>query len=73
MEMFGISSVEELNGAKIHRLENILTLAIHVHDSFDSLDFYLEKREGVRMSTCLSFAHATDMASTRTSETGTPS
>jgi hypothetical protein len=32
-----------LNGSKIHRLENVMTLDMTMHSFFDSLDLYLEK------------------------------
>jgi len=40
--MGGVSVAYELNGADIHRLENVMTLAIHVHDAFDQLELWLE-------------------------------
>ncbi|KAA1472924.1 hypothetical protein DENSPDRAFT_839317 [Dentipellis sp. KUC8613] len=39
----GINSIDELNGAKVHRLQNILTLGTSIHTSFDELDIWLEK------------------------------
>ncbi|KAF9011275.1 hypothetical protein BDQ17DRAFT_1420670 [Cyathus striatus] len=43
LKAFGYKTIdEELNGVKIHRLENILTLNIDVHSAFDSLQIWLE-------------------------------
>ncbi len=39
--MFGIH-MNELDGARIHRLENILTLSPSLHDFFDQLALWLE-------------------------------
>ncbi|EIM91014.1 uncharacterized protein STEHIDRAFT_152697 [Stereum hirsutum FP-91666 SS1] len=39
----GINSFQELNGANIHRLENILTLDTNIHTSFDQLKLWLKK------------------------------
>ncbi|KAH9829561.1 uncharacterized protein C8Q71DRAFT_691789, partial [Rhodofomes roseus] len=40
----GVSSIEELNGPKVHRLENILILGSFYHDAFDQLQLWLENR-----------------------------
>jgi hypothetical protein len=34
--------LEELNGTKVHRLENILTLQLDVHQFFDGLVLWFE-------------------------------
>ncbi|KAL1943932.1 hypothetical protein VTO73DRAFT_3750 [Trametes versicolor] len=39
----GVDSTEELNGAKVHRLENILTLSLDTHTSFDRLQLWLDE------------------------------
>lgn len=39
----GINSIQELNGANIHRLENILTLDTNIHIFFDQLKLWLKK------------------------------
>ena len=38
---------KELNGSEIHRLENVLTLSLSVHDLFDTLRLWLEPVEAV--------------------------
>ncbi|KAF8968106.1 hypothetical protein BDZ97DRAFT_1800895 [Flammula alnicola] len=44
LERFGqIDSIEELNGDKIHRLKNVLTLEPTILDCFDTLEIWLEK------------------------------
>jgi len=44
MERFGqVLGVEELNGADIHRLENIMTMDGTLHTLFDSLGIWLEE------------------------------
>ena len=48
LERFGqISPVDELNGDKIHRLENVLTLDPSIHDWFDKLKIWLERKSDV--------------------------
>jgi hypothetical protein len=48
LERFGqIRTIEELNGDNIHRLENILTLDPGVHDWFDQLKVWLERKPDV--------------------------
>jgi len=39
-----IDTTEELNGAAIHRLENILTLCGEIHERFDKLYMWLERK-----------------------------
>lgn len=42
MSNFGYTRmVDELNGSKIHRLENLISLESQVHDAFDSLALWL--------------------------------
>ena len=44
MVRFGqVLGVEELNGADIHRLENIMTMDETLHTLFDSLGIWLEE------------------------------
>jgi hypothetical protein len=44
MECFGdILITDELNGASIHRLQNILTLCVDLHAKFHSLSIWLEE------------------------------
>ncbi|KAF8889169.1 hypothetical protein CPB84DRAFT_1733076 [Gymnopilus junonius] len=38
-----LRSIEELNGAGVHRLQNVLTLETGLHEFFDSLEIWLEK------------------------------
>lgn len=33
---------DELNGDKVHRLENVMTLSVALHPNFDQLDSYFE-------------------------------
>ncbi|KAF8575890.1 hypothetical protein K439DRAFT_1368763 [Ramaria rubella] len=40
--MGGVFLPDELNGAAVHRLENILTLEVSIHDMFDSLYLWFE-------------------------------
>jgi hypothetical protein len=40
--MGGILLPDELNGADIHRLENVLTLEMGVHAMFDCLGLWFE-------------------------------
>lgn len=43
MERFGqVLSVDELDGAKIHRIENVMTMDVGIHQLFDSLAIWLE-------------------------------
>ncbi|TFY67340.1 hypothetical protein EVG20_g3981 [Dentipellis fragilis] len=44
MDIFGgIESIEELNGSKVHRLENVLTLITPLHEYFARLKIWLEE------------------------------
>ncbi|KAF5387950.1 hypothetical protein D9615_000667 [Tricholomella constricta] len=44
LDRFGqIKPIAELNGANIHRLENILTLSLEFHSLFDKLEIWLER------------------------------
>ncbi|KAG8929474.1 hypothetical protein FRC02_005533 [Tulasnella sp. 418] len=45
LDCFGGVFFEELNGADVHRLENVMTMDPIVHDFFDSLDLWLEATE----------------------------
>ena len=48
LERFGYEKAfGELNGSGIHRLENILTLDLHVHRLFDTFRLWLESVESV--------------------------
>jgi hypothetical protein len=48
MERFGqVNGFLELNGAKIHRLENVMTMTLDLHASFDALEIWLEARVSV--------------------------
>ena len=41
MKCFGYEALpEELNGAKVHRLENVMTLAPELHTQFDQLEIW---------------------------------
>ncbi|EIW55637.1 uncharacterized protein TRAVEDRAFT_129055 [Trametes versicolor FP-101664 SS1] len=51
----GVDSTEELNGANVHRLENILTLSLDTHTSFDRLQLWLAKIPGMVPSTRVDF------------------
>ncbi|KAI0054413.1 hypothetical protein BV25DRAFT_1895666 [Artomyces pyxidatus] len=43
LEMFGYESIlDELAGAKVHCLQNILTMDITIHHLFDSMEFWFE-------------------------------
>jgi hypothetical protein len=42
MRMGGVLGHEELNGEKIHRLENVMTLRSDLHWLFDTLGLWLE-------------------------------
>ncbi|KAF8810920.1 hypothetical protein BYT27DRAFT_7185242 [Phlegmacium glaucopus] len=43
MDRFGYPNiVRELNGANIHRLQNVLTLSVEVHGKFDALKLWFE-------------------------------
>lgn len=43
MDRFGYKHIpSELNGAKIHRLQNILTLQTDMHTMFDQLELWFE-------------------------------
>ncbi|KAL1952371.1 hypothetical protein VTO73DRAFT_1520 [Trametes versicolor] len=47
LDRFGaINSIEELSGAKMHRLENVLTLESYIHQSFDQLKLWLQEVPG---------------------------
>ena len=53
MERFGNKqALYELNGIGIHRLENILTLNVELHEVFDSLKIWLERIASV-CNSCL--------------------
>ncbi|KIY49502.1 hypothetical protein FISHEDRAFT_41664 [Fistulina hepatica ATCC 64428] len=54
----GINSIEELNGSKVHRLENILTLDSNLHDSFNRLKIWLEKNTDMTQYYLLSLSNA---------------
>ncbi|KAF8964874.1 hypothetical protein BDZ97DRAFT_1904240 [Flammula alnicola] len=48
LSRFGrIDAVRELNGAGLHRLENVLTLASDLHQMFDKLQLWLERKPDV--------------------------
>lgn len=43
MERFGqVLGVDELNGAAIHRIENVMTMERGLHDLFDTLGIWFE-------------------------------
>ena len=43
MERFGqVLGVDELNGADIHRMENVMTMDMTLHTLFDALGIWLE-------------------------------
>lgn len=43
MDRFGgVLGVDELNGADIHRLENVMTMSYTIHKLFDSLQIWFE-------------------------------
>jgi len=44
LDRFGQIRIDELNGTNIHRLENILTLDSVVHDWFDQLKVWLDRK-----------------------------
>ena len=42
MKQFGYNTLpEELNGCKVHRLENVMTMGAHFRNLFDELRFWL--------------------------------
>ena len=43
MARLGWDFLDELNGMKIHRPENVMTMDMSTHRLFDSLEWYLEK------------------------------
>ncbi|PPQ94170.1 hypothetical protein CVT25_003755 [Psilocybe cyanescens] len=45
-----LRAIEELNGPRIHRLENLLTLDVALHRFFDSLDLWFERSENDRIN-----------------------
>jgi hypothetical protein len=48
LDRFGYKiAFEELNGAGIHRLENVITLDLSVHTFFDTSQLWLEPVETV--------------------------
>ncbi|KIM35294.1 hypothetical protein M413DRAFT_32599 [Hebeloma cylindrosporum] len=48
MERFGYDTLpEELNGSKIHRLENVMTLSSDVHQYFDQLSIWFTAIPGI--------------------------
>jgi len=47
LEMFGYAKLNELNGDKIHRLENVLTLTEELHSFMDSLELWFEGTVGL--------------------------
>ena len=58
LDRFGqIKSVEELNGAKFHRFENILTMSIYFYSWFDKLQIWLEKNPHVSPRTNIFILH----------------
>ena len=46
MRMGGVLGYDELNGEKIHRLENVMTLRTDLHGMFDTLLLWLEATVG---------------------------
>jgi len=41
MQRFGYESLpDELNGSKVHRLENVMTLVAALHTEFDQLNIW---------------------------------
>ena len=46
LKLFGYHLLPDLNGDKINRLENVMTLSASIHELFDSLNFWLEEIEG---------------------------
>jgi hypothetical protein len=42
VERFGGLIIDKLNGADIHRLQNIITIDINLHRKFDRLAIWLE-------------------------------
>ncbi|KAF9550037.1 hypothetical protein CPC08DRAFT_699393 [Agrocybe pediades] len=61
LERFGYTNLRgELNGAKIHRLENVLTLQYDIHYSFDRLEIWFVatgKPNQYRVCTSLSYPY----------------
>jgi hypothetical protein len=48
LSRFGqINTIKELNGKSVHRLENILTWSSEVHQWFDGLKIWLERKPDV--------------------------
>jgi len=43
MAHLGCDAFHDLNGPKIHHLENVMTMDLVFHGFYDSLDFYLEQ------------------------------
>lgn len=57
MERFGQNGFrDELDGSKIHRLSNILTLDHRLHTFFDKLTLWLEGDDVSRDETCESYS-----------------
>ncbi|KAH7906958.1 hypothetical protein BJ138DRAFT_1161323 [Hygrophoropsis aurantiaca] len=57
LQRFGLEYLmDELNGDKIHRLENIITLRPDLHSLFDTLDLWLEEDQSTanRYKICFS-------------------
>jgi hypothetical protein len=53
MERFGqVLGVDELNGADIHRMENIMTMDMTLHTLFDALGIWLEATVSCVFWTC---------------------
>jgi hypothetical protein len=50
MRMGGVLGHDELNGEKIHRLENVMTLRQDLHWLFDTLGLWLEATVGLYCS-----------------------
>ena len=47
MRMGGVFGHDELNGEKIHRMENVMTLRSDLHTLFDTLGLWLEATVGL--------------------------
>ena len=51
LEIFGLQHlVRRLNGKGVHSLENIITMQIELHRSFDSLELWLEQQTAIPVS-----------------------
>ncbi|KAG9082390.1 hypothetical protein FS749_006876 [Ceratobasidium sp. UAMH 11750] len=46
LESYGGININELNGKNMHRLENVLTLQVGLHDAFDTLQVWFVPLEG---------------------------